>query len=110
MRETRAVALAGCSMCALVVIHLVILACGIGLITVGSLAEVSMKKYLGSEGPHLHAYAICIITLGVLITLLALCGVCNPLLYCVLLVIYINVGLSIGIAGFVIKSKVGYYT
>ncbi|KAF8566996.1 hypothetical protein P879_11451 [Paragonimus westermani] len=106
-----------CLQCMLIVFNAVVIGCGIALIVVGSIAEVNLKKYSGTDDAYLHGFVIFVIAFGCFLTVLGIfgfCGACRKSVYCltmyvIFLVILILAGLAAGIAGFVLKDKVKQY-
>ncbi|KAG5453612.1 23 kDa integral membrane protein [Clonorchis sinensis] len=106
-----------CLQCMLVVFNVVVICCGIGLIVVGSIAEVQLKTYLTSEDAQLTAFVIFIIAFGCFLTVVGsfgFCGACKKnvcclTMYIIFLVVFILGGVAAGIAGFVLKDHVKEY-
>ncbi|TGZ75360.1 hypothetical protein CRM22_000453 [Opisthorchis felineus] len=106
-----------CLQCMLVVFNVVVICCGIGLIVVGSIAEVQLKTYLTSEDAQLSGFVIFIIAFGCFLTVVGIfgfCGACKKnvcclTMYIIFLVIFILGGVAAGIAGFVLKDHVKEY-
>ncbi|KAF6774033.1 hypothetical protein AHF37_07024 [Paragonimus kellicotti] len=106
-----------CLQCMLIVFNAIVIGCGIALIVVGSIAEVNLKKYSGTDDAYLHGFVIFVIAFGCFLTVLGIfgfCGACRKSVYCltmyvIFLVILILAGLAAGIAGFILKDKVKQY-
>ncbi|KAF5402771.1 hypothetical protein PHET_03886 [Paragonimus heterotremus] len=74
-----------CLQCMLIVFNAIIIGCGIALIVVGSIAEVNLKKYSGTDDAYLHGFVIFVIAFGCFLTVLGIfgfCGACKKSVYC----------------------------
>ncbi|OON15235.1 tetraspanin family protein, partial [Opisthorchis viverrini] len=63
-----------CLQCMLTALNLLVILCGIGLIIAGSIAEYNVVTYLSNDVSNLHAFVICIIVFGVLLTIIGIFG------------------------------------
>ncbi|KAG5453876.1 cd63 antigen [Clonorchis sinensis] len=103
-----------CLQIILVILNTFVIACGVGLIVVGSLAEVSLKTFGESNETSVQIVVIFIICLGCLIFLIGFLGFCGACLknVCMLITYAILLGVTAvaqvvcGITGLVLRDKI----
>ncbi|TPP65170.1 Tetraspanin [Fasciola gigantica] len=103
-----------CLQVILVILNSVVLACGIGLICVGSLAESSLQTVGQNHQSQIGGMVIAVITVGCIIFLTGLLGFCGAFMKNACMLIFYGILLGIltagllasGIAGLVLRQEV----
>ncbi|CAH8823704.1 unnamed protein product [Trichobilharzia szidati] len=98
----------------LVIFNILVFACGIALIVIGSLAQVAINKYSAGLDANLKGLVIFIIVLGCVVFLLGFLGFCGACtknvccltMYAIMLSVIVAAEIGAGIAAVVLKDDV----
>ncbi|CAL8092853.1 unnamed protein product [Calicophoron daubneyi] len=103
-----------CLQCILIVFNILVIISGIGLIIIGSLAEVQLKSFTENTDRTLQGLVIFIITLGSAILLVGFFGFCGACMknvcmlttYSILLAVAAIVLVVVGVIGLIMREEV----